>query len=953
MGDVNLMHVNIRSVYKNFDHFLVFLESTEKDFDVIVMSETHTVHNICDFNITGYTLFSNNSALNTFDGCLVYVKEQFYQDHCIVCENDVKLIRVTLSKCASLLDIYATYRSHAITKNDFIDNLSIILQRSVHDQNRTHILVGDMNIDLLDSSSIPTNDYLTMLNSYGFSSVINKVTRKTDETATCIDHFFVKCKNHVLHNVNPVVLVSDFTDHYPILLNIRCSEGSSKKQMDKTIHQINYTILSQLIRGAEWGDVLRNNDVNACTNIFVECLQNCINRASKTRKISNKKFRLKAWITGGLLVSIRKRDQLKRQCTLNRNNLEDLNKYKKYRDTLSKLIKQAKYAHYKKLLKDNLNDPKKTWAVIREATNDHASRSEIKSVLDSNAVEISDSDRIANEFNSYFANIGSELAKKIPNCENPVTQTNATPNCFYLTPITENELIKQIKSLKNEVKSGGDGITSEIIKNNHQFLLKPLTHIINLIFCSGVFPDALKNAIIVPVFKQGNKKLTTNYRPIALISTVSKIVEKCIKHKLMLFLEKYNLLSTNQYAFREGCNTENALCRVTDEILQNLDIGRRVIGVFLDLRKAFDTVAHRILLDRLDKMGIRGIANKLLKSYLEGRTQRVKISNTLSDHLQVGFGVPQGTVLGPLLFNIYINQILSLLDDGSVFCFADDTAIIVSGECWNSTIEKAEIAMSKIKKWLDCSLLSLNVEKTKFMSFALSSRSLPNNQNLKLHNSDCNLNKRTCKCSESIERKSSLKYLGILIDENFTWKEHINYVTSKIRKLIFKFYELRNILPLQTLKTVYFALIESVINYGLVVWGNAGRTSMFKLEVAQKWVIKVMLFKNKRYPTELVYKESSLLTLNQLYIKSVIRFMLKMPYYKKNLNHGANTRNAALQNVLLRNPKHTACQKHIYCAGPKIYNSIPTNLKVKPYYRVKNQITKWILDTGFTLVYLE
>lgn len=151
---------------------------------------------------------------------------------------------------------------------------------------------------------------------------------------------------------------------------------------------------------------------------------------------------------------------------------------------------------------------------------------------------------------------------------------------------------------------------------------------------------------------------------------------------------------------------------------------------------------------------------------------------------------------------------------------------------------------------------------------------------------------------------------------------------------------------------MYYSLIESILNYGIVVWGNAGSTILSKLITAQKWVIKVILFKNKRYPTELVYKESSLLNINQLYIKSVIRYMLKNTDYKQYITHGINTRNVVLNNLVLSNPRHTICQNHIYSVGPKIYNSLPENLKSKPYCKVKKQITKWIIDNNFSIRYI-
>ena len=954
--DINLIHVNIRSIYKNFDQFLVFLESTKISFDIIVMSETHTVYNIEDFNLHGYKMLFNDGTLNRCDGCAVYVKQEYYLKNQLIVENNLKIIKVTITKNNQTVDVLATYKGFALTKEEFIESLNTILQRLTIDRTLMQILVGDMNINLLDTNASTTIEYLTMLQGYGFFSTINKSTRKSDHTETCLDHCFVRCKNNLFEKINAVILEHSLTDHDPILLNIPLETNIKVNEIQKKTYDIiNYEKLNKLMEEAAWDDILEHWDADLCTNIFVNRLKGMIVGSTKTICLKSKNRRLKPWITGGLLTSIRNRDRLKKDCTLNRNNIDLLNTYREFRKMLDKLIKKTKYEYYKLLAQKNANDPKKIWEVIKEATNDQMCKTEIKSVVNCNNIEITDKKIIANEFNSYFANIGKNLANRtvqVGNIENPGEESRLVDS-FFFNPISKSEIIKQINSLKNGVKGGEDCISSNIIKKYKDKLIKPLLHIINVVFSTGVFPEILKSATIIPLHKQGDKKLLNNYRPIALTSTIGKIIEKCFRLKLLMFIKKNKLLNERQFAFREDSSTENALCDVTENILRRLDKGEKVIGIFLDLRKAFDTVSHPIMLKRLEHIGVRGIPNNLVRSYLNNRKQSVVIPGSRSDMVQVGFGVPQGTVLSPLLFNIYINGIFSSIDviEGTIFCFADDSGVIISGKDWQSAKRTAEMAIHKIKKWLDISLLSLNVEKNKFMAFSFSPRSLPDFQDLRMHNSNCGLGDQ-CSCDNYIERKVSLKYLGIYIDENFTWKEHLEYITGKIRKLIHKFYELRNILTLNTLKIVYYAVVESVINYGIVVWGNAGSTIMTKLQIAQKWIIKVMLCKNSRYPTELVYKDSQLLSPNQLHIKSIIRLMLKNSRYKENIKHGINTRNVAQNNVLLQNPKHSLCQKHIYCVGPKVFNALPPKLRTEKYQKIKNEINKWIVESNFTINYI-
>lgn len=920
------------------------------------MSESYKVYDKNDFNIPGFSIFFNESVLNRSDGCVIYVRQEYLICDRLLVHNDLKLISVTLQKNNKIVDILATYRGFATTKESFIDNLNAIMQSRLNDPNRMCIFTGDINIDLLDIESIHTINYITLMQGHGFVSLVNKPTRKYGHARSCLDHLFIKCKTEYLQNVHAVILEHGLTDHDPILLNVQLNNIQLKKQIKNAYQYFNKGNFLILLERERWDDVLSSVDSNVSTGLFINKLNNMISDVTITKKISSKNRRLKPWISAGLLVSIKTRDRLKKECTINHNNILLINKYKAYRNILTKVIKKAKYSYYRKLAQQNLKDPKKIWNIIKEATNEQRSRSEINNLLDSENREITDKQKITEEFNKYFSNVGKQLAERIG--LNNAAQINKRlkrtrfVDSFFLNPVSEKELKKHIMTLKGGVKGGEDGISSDMIKRYQYYLIKPLLHITNIVFVSGVFPDILKTAIITPLHKQGDKKLANNYRPIALTSTISKVIEKCFKSQLMRYLDRNKLLNMNQYGFRKDSNTENALCRVTETILKNLDMGKKVIGIFLDMQKAFDTVAHQILLDRLEDIGVRGIPKDLIESYLH-RKIKTKLNDAVSQERRVDYGVPQGTVLSAILFNIYINGVFSSIsrEEGSVFCFADDSAVVIYGEDWKTTKLRAERALQLIKIWLDGSLLSMNIEKTKFVAFSLSTRSLPDFQTLTLHRSLCRI-EYDCACDHYIERKNYIKYLGVLIDETFTWKEQVKSVAIKLRKLIYKFYELKNILSLHSLKSVYGALVESILSYGIVVWGGAGVTILKKLEIAQKWVIKIILNKNKRYPTELVYKDSGLFSINQLYIKAIVRFMLKTTYYRENITHEHNTRVVAQDHVALQNPRHTVCQQHIYSVGPKVYNSLPNTIKSKPYFKCKKKINDWIKTSNYSINFL-
>ena len=240
------------------------------------MSETHIVHNIDDFNIQGYLSFYNNSSLTKFDGCMVYVKQQLFLSYSTVVVNDLKCAQVSLCKNGVLFDILGTYRSPSTDVVDFLNNLKTILEDNTKDSKKNYVWVGDINIDLLDTRSEVTGDYITLLHRYGFFSVINKVTRQQGNSATCIDHYFVKCKNELFNKINSVVLTRDISDHFPILLVIELDVAQVNVKNDQTFHKINHNLLTQVLSEAQWEDVASESDADVCTEIFINQTQKCI-----------------------------------------------------------------------------------------------------------------------------------------------------------------------------------------------------------------------------------------------------------------------------------------------------------------------------------------------------------------------------------------------------------------------------------------------------------------------------------------------------------------------------------------------------------------------------------------------------------------------------------------------------------------------------------------------------
>lgn len=416
----------------------------------------------------------------------------------------------------------------------------------------------------------------------------------------------------------------------------------------------------------------------------------------------------------------------------------------------------------------------------------------------------------------------------------------------------------------------------------------------------------------------------SNYRPISLLPIFSKILEKLMYDRIVSFFTKYNVINKFQFGFRKNHSTFMALITLMDKLRNSLDEGNFAIGIFLDFQKAFDTVNHDILLKKLSNYGIRGIVLEWFHSYLSERTQIVTYNGVKSDCKYISCGVPQGSILGPLLFLVYINDLPSVSNLFLPILFADDTNLFCSGKNLDTLVYKINCELPKIHHWVMANKLSLNVDKTNFMLFAPQ----------KAHRACSNI----FIDGHVIQEVDHTKFLGVIIDNKLNWSRHIDYIANKISKGIGIILKARKVFDRDTLLSLYNAMILPYFNYCIHVWGNACEKYMKKLCILQNKIVKIICGVPRRTNCDKLYLDLSILRIKGLYLYSIGLFMYKyandmLPelfwgeFEPVNQVHDYNTRGASLNQLYVPFHHTTRGQKSFKYVASSTWNFVITHLE--------------------------
>ena len=925
-----LAHLNIRSIVKKIDQLRVCLQ--DKSIDIFSVSETwmrpHLGTQLVE--LQGFQAFrldrGSNSTKKRGGGLLTYVNAK----HAVNCESLGDLNRSNEDIEAQWVLIRRPHCKNIVTCNVYrppngnLDKAIQYLEGCVKTLSLGKInmfMMGDMNINYKNKSAPAYKKFHFFSQSNGLTQYINTATRNTDKTKSLIDlaltnSKFISTSGTLEHFIS---------DHQPIFIvhkkgrDIRRTvqfEGRSYRTFDKNIFR-------ESLFECDWDELYNSTTPDQAWACILGNLTTVLDAMCPVRKFRIKNYR-PDWMTSELIEQIKDRDYFYHKAKMT-GEKDYWNIAKYLRNVTNSRIRQAKREFVLAELKEHQNDAKKFWKTIKEVvpSGKKAARGDI---LLKNEGAYLDKEEVAHFINDYFINVGNvQLTEEesSPMADSSAGQGNELTNqaggteldLFSLSRIREREVYKIVREINVSKSSGLEGISSFIIKEAFQILVREITFMMNLSVNTSIFPSAWKEALVIPIPKTGNLTQVKNYRPISLLPLPGKILEKLIHSQLSSHLEQFHLLSDSQHGFRKQHSTVHSIAQFTNYVSSKLDNGLPTLVTYIDFRKAFDCVQHSVLLKKLESLNLDGASLKWAESYLGSRKQRVLANGIYSSHMPVRQGVPQGSVLGPLFYIIYANDLPEIIKNCDIAMYADDTILYTANRDFGESVRKMQTDLDQLSGWCLTNGISVNVEKTKLMTFGRP-KMIRELQAFEIifHETP-------------IQKVLSYKYLGITLDNQLNYKLHVKKLIANASSKLKQFQRMRSFLDTRAAVLVYKSMLLPLLEYGDIFLSATTAENRKKLQVLQNKGLRCALNKGIEMSSDDLHEEVKLHKLALRREQHLLNFMHDWARdpgkLKAKSRSSIKTRSQNKKLLYTKKPRSEKFRKSFAYQGPMRWNRLP------------------------------
>lgn len=805
--------------------------------------------------------------------------------------------------------VVGVYRSPSGNEEVFIQNINRLIEKLQETFVRhKFFIIGDFNINILTKSRLKET-FLEVMDENGLQPVFDEPSRETETTTSCIDNMFTNIPKTCYQKETINLHISDHLTQ--VLRLTKVSNTTKTKITYRNMNKHNIKNFQEMLRQQEWKSIYKQEKTaNQSYEDFHANFQYNFNIAFpecttfKTRKQNQKhppnKYIQKLKNTLDAIYTIIK--------VTNENS--HWNMYRKLKEEFTKSANQAKLEINSMYILRSENKQKAAWNIVNEE-------------LGRKKNTVPETSLKPDDFNKYFVEVACGQQQQLglqgnhPHSLALIPKFNNSKSMFMSFTSPE-EIISIIRNLKNKSTRDIYEISTKLLKGIAECISQPLSYTLNKCIEEGVFPESLKRGKVTPVFKKGEAEQASNYRPITILPTISKIFETVIKDRLLNFFGKHGYVSDAQHGYIKHKSTTTALIKMIDHITEAFDKKEYSQVTMLDLSKAFDMVDHRVLLGKLSRYGVRGNCYKILKEYLKNRWQIVDFNGQRSNWTKTGQGVPQGSILGPVLFVIYMNDLPLNLDAGIVNIFADDTSFVNTDPDLQNLQTKTLLSQKMAEEWFQANNLKMNKEKTDSIIIYT-------------------------KKTDSIEKRN-VKFLGVTISETLGWSAHIDELSKKLSNAIYCLKTLKKIVTSEVLRSTYFAMFHGTATYALAVWGAS--PEIHRIFLKQKKAVRILHGVKQDTSCRELFRTSEILTIHSAYILACILLISKNLHNQKKHEsfHSFDTRNKSDLSLPYHRVAKSQCRANYL--GLKLYNKLPREIK-EDHGNMKKNVRRILLKGAY------